>query len=276
VWLAQPPCEKVCSGKGECTGACTPGDKDCSGDKPRTCNEEGEWEEEAACDFVCTGAGECAGECVPGSKVCDGYGYKSCSAAGAHVRSECPTAKPVCGGDGVCGGSCVAWTEGFSYDATLVGECCTNDKGTGFLAQAAGNASAMGCYGVGNDPAFNMTVTASSSLTSNPPGSANDGNPATSWKASTSASGEWLMIDFGTAASLRSAVFTFEAPGEYGYKVETSANGFSFVNRGAGTSSGSVTSQQVVFVSSSVKLLRITFTSLPPGRRAALASVRVY
>ncbi|MDF3071186.1 MAG: hypothetical protein K0R38_6787 [Polyangiaceae bacterium] len=278
VWLAQPPCEKVCSGKGECTGACTPGDKDCSGDKPRTCNEGGEWEEEAACDFVCTGAGECAGECVPGTKACDGYGYKSCSAEGAYVRSECPTAKPVCSGVGVCGGSCLDGTKTTAYDPALVGECCTTPKGTGFLVKRLTSPQEMSCVGVGGGLAVNRPITASSSLSTNPPSNANDADLASLWKASTAAANEWIMIDFGESATLNGLVFTFEGPGAYGYKVETSnqASGIVWSHRATGTSAGESAAQEANWVGAPARLLRITFTSLPPGKRAALASVRVY
>lgn len=275
VWIAQPACEKVCSGKGECTGACKPGDKECSGNKPRTCNEQGEWDEAAACEFVCSGAGECTGECVPGAKACDGYGYKTCGTAGAYVRAECPTATPVCGGAGVCGGSCVAWNDSIEYDAALVGECCTTSKGTGFLAKSSIGGT-MSCSGIGNDPAFKKLVTASSALAANPASNINDGDATTLWKASTTATNEWVMIDFGETLTLKGVVFTYEQPGAYGYKVETSAVGAVWNNRGTATSAGEFAAEEIRFVSASTRYLRVVFTSLPSGRRAALASVRVY
>ncbi|RYZ08714.1 MAG: discoidin domain-containing protein [Myxococcales bacterium] len=278
VWIAQPACDKVCSGKGECTGACKPGDKDCSGTKPRTCNEGGAWDEEAACDFVCSGAGECTGECVPGTKVCDGYGYKTCSAEGTYAHGECPTAAPVCGGNAVCGGSCLDSTEPVAYDSALVGECCTISAGTGFLVRRLTNPSNMSCVGVGGGLGVNKAITASSFVSTNPPSNANDGNFASLWKASTAAANEWIMIDFGESVTVNGVLFTFEQSGEYGYKVETSnmAAGIVWSNRGTGTSSDEFAAQAVSWVGSSVRLLRITFTSLPLGKRAALSSVRVY
>lgn len=275
VWIAQPACEKVCSGKGECTGACKPGDKDCSGNKPRTCTEAGEWEEAQACDFVCSGAGECTGECVPGTKACDGYGYKSCNAEGAYVRGECPTATPVCSGAGVCGGTCVAWTDSIAYDPTLVGECCTTTKGTGFLVKDVLNPAWMRCAGIAKELAMNKDVEASSYLQNHPPSNVTDQDLSSLWKASTSAANEWIRVDLGAAISVGGLVVKFEQPGAYGYELETSTNGVVWAQFVEDTPADA-SSLDVVFTSRSIRYVRITFTSLPAGRSAALASLRVF
>ncbi len=277
VWIAQEACEKVCNGKGECAGACKPGDKDCSGNVPRTCNEQGEWDEGTACEFVCTGAGECAGECVPGAKACDGYGYKSCSADGVYAHAECPTATPVCSGEGVCGGSCVDGTQTIDYDATVVGECCTTSKGTGFLVQYLLDPVEMRCTGSLKELALNKPVIASSYAPSKPPSNVTDQDLGSLWKASSPALNEWVRIDLGATVSTSGLVMKFEQPGAYGYKVETSTNDivWGIVTSGK-VSQADAASQDVVFTPKNVRHVRITFTSLPAGRSAALSSVRMF
>ena len=83
-------------------------------------------------------------------------------------------------------------------------------------------------------------------------------------------------VSVGELLSVRGVVFKFEAAAEYGFKLEMSTNNVTWATRRADTSAANATSQAVVFPAFNMRYIRITFTSLPPGKSAALSSVRVH
>jgi len=101
-WEAQEVCDHVCQA-GACVGVCDPGDKDCQGLNPRSCNSNGQWVQGLACSFVCS-AGDCTGACVPGDRDCQGLTPRSCDSSGQWVQET--ACSLYCGGEGVCSGVC--------------------------------------------------------------------------------------------------------------------------------------------------------------------------
>ena len=107
-WLSDSaPCEFVCTGKGECTGTCKPGDKKC-GDAPDTltpfeCDDQGNWVKRTACTNLCAD-GSCGGSCMPGKTRCVGNKPETCSEMGTWTPGqECKDQTCV---DGACTGEC--------------------------------------------------------------------------------------------------------------------------------------------------------------------------
>lgn len=60
-WGSTEDCEFVCTGTGVCTGVCEPGARECSGNTPRECGDDGRWENEPPCGTTtpCQGTGVC-------------------------------------------------------------------------------------------------------------------------------------------------------------------------------------------------------------------------
>ena len=127
-WVEQETCDHVCEA-GECTGVCDPGDQDCQGDFPRTCNDNGEWVAGQECSFVCS-EGECEGQCVPGDRDCSGLTPRSCNSEGRWVNEN--ACSFYCGGEGVCSGVCA------SGDRDCSGDVPRHCDGTGqWVAESA-------------------------------------------------------------------------------------------------------------------------------------------
>lgn len=178
------------------------------------------------------------------------------------------------GGGSTGGSTCVDGSMAMSYDPAFVGNCCTLPTGNGYLVQSAINAGYMSCKVT--DLAATKLVTASSSLATNPEANVTDADANTLWKAASSNVNEWTKVDLGTAQSTKGVAFKLEAPGSYGYKLETSANGFSWVLKKVGTTAANAGWQDVNYVTTSTRYVRLTFTGLPAGRSAAVGSLRVY
>ena len=108
-WMMQKTCSSLCK-SGECSGSCTPDDKQCgAGQKPATCSQDGDWIPADPCPNVCTGKGECTGDCKPGASKCGDGGDKlvpyECDDQGKWIgKTACMN---VCS-NGSCGGSCMA------------------------------------------------------------------------------------------------------------------------------------------------------------------------
>ncbi len=56
---------------------CMPGQEDCLGNVPRSCDSAGTWQSGQACMFACS-MGVCSGDCRPGDKRCGGKGVQIC------------------------------------------------------------------------------------------------------------------------------------------------------------------------------------------------------
>ncbi|MDF3071187.1 MAG: discoidin protein [Polyangiaceae bacterium] len=178
------------------------------------------------------------------------------------------------GGGSTGGSTCVDGTMAISYDPAFVGNCCALPAGNGYLVQSTLDTGYMSCKLA--DVAAGKVATASSALASNLPANVTDADPNTSWKAGTANANEWARVDLGVAQNIKGVAFKFETPGAYGYKLETSANGFSWVMKKVGTSAANAGWQDVSFVTTSARYVRVTFTSLPAGRSAAIGSMRVF
>jgi alpha-L-fucosidase len=127
-----------------------------------------------------------------------------------------------------------------------------------------------------NDIAAAKLASADSALGTNPASNATDADLNSMWVAADANANHWVKVDLNSAVSVKGVVFKFEAAGAYGYKVETSATGSLWAIKKTGTSAPNATSQDVNFASVSARYVRVTLTSLPTGRSAALSSVRVY
>jgi hypothetical protein len=92
TWEPDPsPCQFVCSGAGECAGACKPSAKQCAGLTPQVCDTNGSWKD---------AAGPCARGCAAGA--CCGNNTEAagdrCTACGAQGQPCCTIAQPDCSG----------------------------------------------------------------------------------------------------------------------------------------------------------------------------------
>jgi hypothetical protein len=104
VWQNGAPCPYVCAA-GACTGTCTPGALQCSGQQPQQCDSTGTWQNDGSpCASVCS-AGQCSGSCTPGALQCSGLQPQKCDASGTW-QDQGSACQYVCSG-GNCTGSCV-------------------------------------------------------------------------------------------------------------------------------------------------------------------------
>ena len=122
----------------------------------------------------------------------------------------------------------------------------------------------------------NGVATGSTALATNPASYALDADPNTMWKAATANAGESLKIDLGTSQALKGVMFKYELAGAYGYKVETSSTGSLWALKKTGTSAATATNQDANLTGTTARYIRVTFTSLPAGRSAAISDVRVF
>lgn len=143
AWVDTEPCkDQACTGKGLCTGECSPGVKKCGTGPdaltPFEC-EQGKWVAKTpACTNVCSN-GTCGGSCVPTKVQCaTGNKTETCSAMGTWEPGEACQAQTCV--DGACAGVCAptdkrcgsnnnpqtcdkgAWKDG----AACVGKTCAN------------------------------------------------------------------------------------------------------------------------------------------------------
>lgn len=177
------------------------------------------------------------------------------------------------GGGSTGGSTCVDGTMAISHDPAFVGNCCSLSTGTGYLVQNLTNPAYMSCKV--NDFASSKPTTASNELASNPASNVTDANVDSLWKSSSTAANQWAKVDLGSTQTVTSVAFKLEQPGAYGYKVETSSNNVIWALKKTGTSAATATWQDAVFPTSSVRYVRVTLTSLPSGRSAAIGSLRV-
>lgn len=178
-------------------------------------------------------------------------------------------------GTGSTGGStCVDGTMAISYDPTYVGTCCATAAGSGFLVTNAIDSSYMSCKLT--DLAAGKVATADSQLATNPASNTTDADLNTMWKAADTAANHNVKVDLGTSQNIKGVTFKFEAPGAYGYKVETSATGVLWATKLTGTSVATATAQDAGFPQTAARYVRVTLTSMPAGKSGALSSVRVY
>lgn len=116
----------------ECVGLCIPDSKECIDNQTlRTCNEEGEWEEDN-CKNACV-EGACGGECEPGDRDCNGTEdggkprVRVCSDLGKWIEAE-EACTDTCT-DGVCIG-CVGETARQCVSTTQYQQCTGTSWGS--------------------------------------------------------------------------------------------------------------------------------------------------
>ena len=106
---------------------------------------------------------------------------------------------------------------------------------------------------------------------------ANDGDAATYWQAADDTPGAWWQVDLERLCAISSVRMTFESVGNYGYKVEVSDDADRWTLAADQTRTGGTdqTRTDACAAGSHGRFLRITFTSLPPGARAAIREIEV-
>jgi hypothetical protein len=92
----------------EASVVCVSGSLECNGKVPRSCDQNGVWQNGNACEFVCSN-GLCKGTCNPGTKKCDGKSLMLCDTNGDwQVLENCAVScdsnanPPVCIGHWCC------------------------------------------------------------------------------------------------------------------------------------------------------------------------------
>src|ERR1700761_5550736 len=75
----------------------TPGDKQCNGLTPQSCDSTGKWVNGTACQYVCsTTTGMCTGSCVPQTNACfDSQTPETCDSTGTWQKKP-PCTNSVC------------------------------------------------------------------------------------------------------------------------------------------------------------------------------------
>jgi glycosyl hydrolase family 2/F5/8 type C domain-containing protein len=131
---------------------------------------------------------------------------------------------------------------------------------------------------VGNqDVAANRPTAASSEAPGHNAASAIDGDVATYWSASDEKPGAWWQVDLEQPHTITSVHITFANAGNYRYKIEGSADGnaWALLVDQTGTQSTDKVRTDPIPGDHHVQVVRLTFTGLPPGQRAALADVTI-
>jgi hypothetical protein len=110
--FGQPCCgNNACGGglscqDGTCRGECTPMQRECRGQVPRTCNGNGQWVEGTRCSGQACVNGACTGTCEPMDRRCGpNETPQTCNNNGQYANSGMPCAG-VCIGQGQCSGNC--------------------------------------------------------------------------------------------------------------------------------------------------------------------------
>lgn len=285
------PCvagERVCTGTGSsgvwggCVGAVGPkasdrcdkkdDDSDCDGEPNGGCScLEGE---KSICGDVYAAT---LGACVSIELTCTSTGkWPSSTTCGTTKTEVCDDANKDENCNGVVDENCDCPENASEreYDPSLVGECCRKDSMIGFMVQNATSLGDMICRYT--DLAAGMKATSDSEAPNYPATNVTDSSLTTLWKANDTSTGHWVKVDLGELVNLKGVAFKFETPGSYGYKVETSGNNLAWSLRSSDTSDAAAKWQDANFGTVSNRYIRITFTSLPAGKSAALSSVRIY
>lgn len=130
------------------SGLCTAGAVDCQGKTPRTCNQNGVWQNEKACQYICSN-GSCKGSCEPGTKRCNGKGtvapeVQLCDVNGDWKHSEScvvdcdnSVSPPACTGKMCCSesaGGCACRAEEYKCPTDFVNTCANQYNCCGLAA----------------------------------------------------------------------------------------------------------------------------------------------
>jgi len=120
---------------------------------------------------------------------------------------------------------------------------------------------------------LNNPSLASSEAPDHPASNANDGTATTNWQPADSDANPWWQVDLERAVTLTRARLTFPAPGNYRYKIETSADDqhWTLVTDQTQTTATDAVRTETFPAGTAGHLLRVTFV----GRPAALAELEV-
>lgn len=126
--------------------------------------------------------------------------------------------------------------------------------------------------------ALNRPSRASSELPTHPARLANDGDATSFWSAADEKTGHWWLVDLEGFYQISGTKITFNQSGNFRYIVELSENGKDWtlaVDRTQTTRTDQVRND-IYPPGATVRYLRVTFASMPPGLRANLCEIEVY
>jgi len=105
---------------------------------------------------------------------------------------------------------------------------------------------------------------------------ANDGDPATYWQAADSMPNAWWQIDLERIVAINQIKLTFPTEGAYRYKVETSEDGSRWKMAVDQTNTNLTAKERTDTAPSGTvgRFVRVTFTSVPVGKPAALSEAQ--
>lgn len=104
---------------------CYGGEKRCDGQRPQTCDEQGQWVSDDPCENATCINGRCQGVCAPGQGRCEDNARRPCGADGAWaaVLEECT--KQACV-EGECRGDCEPEQKRCSTSNTKMPQVCNS------------------------------------------------------------------------------------------------------------------------------------------------------
>jgi beta-galactosidase len=126
--------------------------------------------------------------------------------------------------------------------------------------------------------AYNKPTLASSEDGEHSGRMANDQDVNTYWSAKANIPGEWVRIDLENSISLSSVRLTFLKNDVYQYKIQTSSDAMNWddvVDKSKDNNASAVRNLPVT-TGHSVRFVRVLFTGLADGQRAALREIEVY
>jgi len=140
-----------------------------------------------------------------------------------------------------------------------------------FVPKAAPMANAT------QDVALNRPTQASSEAPGHNGAGAIDGNPSTYWSASDDKPGAWWQVDLEQPHTITSVQTTFPATGNYRYRIEGSLDGniWTQLVDQSNTQSMEKVRTDTIPPDQHFQMVRITFTAVPAGQRAAIADVKI-
>ena len=105
---------------------------------------------------------------------------------------------------------------------------------------------------------------------------ANDGNPATFWQSANSQANAWWQVDLERIVAVTQTKVVFPDEGNYRYKIETSEDGIRWKLAADQTQTALTAKERTDSAAPGTtgRFVRITFTTTPAGKPAALAEAQ--
>jgi hypothetical protein len=138
-------------------------------------------------------------------------------------------------------------------------------------------AVAAAAAGMTLDVAGNRPTEASSEAAGHNGDGAIDGNPATYWQAADDKPGAWWQVDLEQPHTITKVTTTFPAAGNYRYRIEGSDDGnkWTLLVDQSNTQSLEKVRLDAIPGDRHCQFVRLTFTGVPAGQRAAISDVRI-